>query len=287
MAATQDIIEALVKRTPGGYHVDGQPASEPTAWAALALTRAGNRDAARRATDWLAGIQQRDGSVGVNAQQATPAWPTSLAMLAWQEVSPREYTENITRALGWTLEAKGRTTPRKRQVGHDTTLVGWSWAADTHSWLEPTAMFVRALHAVGQGSHPRTTEAVKLLVDRLLPSGGANYGNTLVLGQELLPHVQPTGIVLWSLEGLAIDDPRIQLSADYLQESLSPETSTASLAYGILGLTAVGQRPANADDWLRAAAERELAKNPAPYKLALLTLALSKTSSGLAATTRF
>ena len=144
-------------------------------------------------------------------------------------------------------------------------------------------MFVRALRTVGQSDHPRTTEAVRLLVDRLLPSGGANYGNTLVLGQELLPHVQPSGVVLWALEGLSIDDQRVQRSADYLLQNLGPATTAASLAYGVLGLSAVGRRPYEADEWLRAAAERELAGRPSFYKLALLSLAMSGASIGIAA----
>ena len=181
--------------------------------------RTATTDAARRAADWLVEQQAKNGAVGVTSTQATPCWPTSLAILLWQAIGDRDqYGEPIGRAVDWTLHEQGETHEQRPYVGHDTTLVGWSWAAHTHSWLEPTAMFVLALKAVGQSQHPRTREAVRLLVDRLLPHGGCNYGNTIVLGQELLPHVQPTGIVMMALADEQITDPRIELSLKYLEQ---------------------------------------------------------------------
>jgi len=50
-------------------------------------------------------------------------------------------------------------------------------------------------------AHPRADEAVQLMLDRILPGGGCNYGNTIVLDQLLRPHIQPTGIVLLALAG--------------------------------------------------------------------------------------
>ena len=44
----------------------------------------------------------------------------------------------------------------------------------------------------GLPPHPRNwRNAQAMLIDRLLAGGGCNYGNTVVLGQELRPHVQP------------------------------------------------------------------------------------------------
>jgi hypothetical protein len=279
MAWQEQLLERLVQVTPGGYLPGAPAASEPAAWAVIACAQLGQLPSARRAADWLVKIQQRDGSVGVNAQQATPAWPTSLAILAWLAIQQTDgshrYDSNIRTAADWALDAKGRTTQRESQIGHDTTLVGWSWAAQTHSWLEPTAMFVTALRAAGHGDHPRVREGVTLLIDRLLPSGGCNYGNTIVLGQELLPHVQPTGLVLWALASEGVPDERIEKAITYLEKNLGREASTASLAYGLIGLTAQGRRPSAADEWLQAAAARELAKQPSPYKLALLAAALN------------
>lgn len=271
------LIAELVARSPGGYEPLGPSASEPTAWAAIALASVGEIAAAARCADWLQAQQSRDGSVGIMAGHTTPQWPTSLAMLAWQTVDrslgTTAYADSIARALEWTLNSRGTTTERKRQIGHDTSLVGWSWAANTHSWLEPTAFFVLALRAIGRGEHTRAREAARMLVDRMLPGGGCNYGNTIVLGQPLLPHVQPTGIALWALGGEQVRDRRVGLSLAFLERSLSDSTSTASLCYGLLGLAAHGRRPDGSDRWLEAAFQRELERGPSCYKLALLALA--------------
>jgi hypothetical protein len=246
--------------------------------------------AAVAAANWLASIQQRDGSVGISALQPDPKWPTSLAVLLWMamrramtsqsasnQASP--YDRPLDNAVTWTLSARGSAGSRKAHIGHDTTLVGWSWAADTHSWLEPTAMFVLALKAAGLADHPRAREGVRLLVDRLLPNGGANYGNTIVLGQPLLPHIQPTGLALLALAGESCADPRIEQSLAYLERELTHDTPAASLGYAVLGLTSHGRRPPEADEWLCAAFQREMRRGPSPYKLALIALAATQIST--------
>lgn len=272
---SEKLAAQLVKHTPGGYHSGSPIASEPTAWAAMALA-AGHRQAeARRACQWLQKCQSRDGSVGVSLKQSTPAWPTGLAILAWSRwddlAGTSSYSKPRARAIDWALQSEGRTVERKPQIGHDTTLVGWSWAAKTHSWLEPSAIFVRALTETGNHDHPRTQEGVRLIVDRLLPTGGANYGNTRVLQQYLLPHPQPTGLALWALAGHGVADPRIEASLDYLNKQLAEPMGVPSLAYALMGLAAWGQRPANSVELLREAVNRQQA--PSCYKLALLTLA--------------
>ena len=134
-------------------------------------------------------------------------------------------------------------------------LVGWAWAEGTHSWLEPTAFAVLALQAAGQSNHARTREAVRLILDRQLPGGGCNYGNTVVLGQRLRPHVQPTGIALLALAGENDSDVRITKSIAWLRRSIGPETTAASLAWALLGLRAHGIDVPQADDWFATAAE--------------------------------
>jgi hypothetical protein len=273
----QELVERLAASVPCGYFARGEAASEPTALAGLALHAYGKTDSARRAADWLVEQQAKNGAVGVTATQATPCWPTSLAMLLWQSIGAGDrYGEPIARAVEWTIHERGKTHAQRPDISHDTTLVGWSWAADTHSWLEPTAMFVLALQAVGRSQHPRTREAVRLLVDRLLPHGGCNYGNTIILGQELLPHVQPTGIVMMALADEQISDPRIELSLQYLERELSAETTTASLCYGLLGLAAHDRAPADRVTWLEKAYQRTNQNGASPYKLALVALASTR-----------
>jgi hypothetical protein len=140
-------------------------------------------------------------------------------------------------------------------IGHNTLLAGWPWVQGTHSWLEPTALAYLALKAAGTRMNPRAVEAVALMLDRLLPEGGCNHGNTFVLGQTLKPHVQPTGLVLLALGGGETEgDPRIEKSLEYLESEHREATAAASLAYALSGLTAHGRRPPQADALIERAA---------------------------------
>ncbi len=288
-----------------GYRLGGTPASEPTALAALALIVGGQATAAEAKLHWLAGVQTAEGSIGINAREPSPAWPTPLAVLAWiagekrcQEpfllrsadrvppATPRAekvpgtffpqrppWSRHVRPAVDWLLRTAGTKLP-PRGEGHDTTLVGWPWVVGTHSWIEPTSLAVLALKAAGHGGHPRTREAVRLLIDRLLPGGGCNYGNTVVLGQRLVPHVQPTGLTLLALAGERDPSGRIERSIEYLLRVLDEHTSPASLAYGLLGMAAHGTECCMAEEWLALAAEGAR-KRQSPLEMALLLLAAS------------
>jgi hypothetical protein len=277
---TAKLVERLDAHVLAGYDEQGEPASEPTALAGLALVANQRIEAALRAATWLVERQSRDGSVGVSAAQRKPCWPTALALILWRSLSRNDveadFRKSIERAIDWTLVAAGKPAPRKAQFAHDSTLVGWSWAAETHSWLEPTALFVLALKAVGYAQHARTREGVRVIIDRQLPSGGCNYGNTIVLGQELLPHVQPTGLAMTALAGEELTDPRIERSLSYLQRQLSADAPTASLCYGLMGLAAHGRAPAERDAWLQRAFARVEKQEGSPYKLSLIALAAAE-----------
>lgn len=276
-----EIVDQLERITPGGYTPGGAICAEPTAWAAMALAGAGRNDAAVRAAEWLATLQQRDGAVPVCQGQDGPHWTTSLALLAWSHVDAQRFEAPSERAAQWLLATKGKTNPQSRHIGHNTMLVGWSWAADTHSWLEPTAFATMALTAAGYRNHPRTREAVQILVDRLLPEGGCNYGNTQVLGQTLLPHLQPSGIVMWALASEQPSDPRIDRTLLYLQRELPRPTGSASLAYALLALAAWNRRPQAAASLIDASLQPP-GTHRSCYQLALLILA-SQTAAKLPA----
>lgn len=284
MNAVEQAVEQLAEISRWSYTPHGSSATEPAAWTALALAAHGESAAAGRPASWLAEVQQSNGSVGVTAQLQTPRWPTSLAILAWNAVdgnsnsSPR-FQSAVHRAVQWAVNVRGNTGPRRPQVGHDTTIAGWSWAENTHSWLEPTCFFVQALRSSGMADHPRARDGVRMIVDRQLPVGGCNYGNTFALGQMLLPHVQSTGIALETLAPERADDPRIEKSVAYLQQAISPTTATASLCFALMGLAAFGRAPADAERWIE---DRLLAisDDAAPaQKRALLLLAAARLTS--------
>ena len=268
-----DTLTLLAANPVCGYVPSAAPATEPTALAALALAAHGQRRKVSPAADYLLACQSEDGSVGVRMGEATPGWPTSLAVLAWQAAEPVQYRRSIDRGIEWILTMRGKALAVTEEMGHDTRLVAWPWAEGTHSWIEPSALHVLALKASGQMWHERTREAIALLVDRQLPTGGCNYGNTSVLGQMLRPHVQPTGVALLALAGEKDTSGKIGKSVEWLAGALDARTTPASLAWGLLGLAAHGVKIAAAELWLAAAHQRVQSRDRSPHKFALLALA--------------
>jgi hypothetical protein len=294
MTWREELLDRLAAAIPCGYDRNGPPATEPTCLAAIALSIHGQQEQALQALRWVASLQDDDGSVGPVPELETPGWPTAWAVLASDYIGgnsdndvlgligSRDWREDdrlqckrafrIERAVQWLLDTKGSTLPRQPSMGHDSTLVGWPWVAGTHSWVEPTALAVLALKSVGQSDHPRTRDGVRVLHDRLLPDGGCNCGNTIVFGQALLPHIQPTGLALLAVHGENDHDGRIERSVDWLQGAIDGQTAAASLAYAVWALSRYGRKAANVKSWLALAGKRK-ATLSSPYRMALLLLA--------------
>ena len=120
-------------------------------------------------------------------------------------------------------------------------------------------------------------EGTRLLLNRQLPHGGWNYGNTVVFDQELRPMPLSTGIVLDGLHGLTAA-AAVQPSLTYLQARVVSLTTPRSLGWALLGLGAWGARPEPAPGWIAACLN-----NQARYGeystdcLALLLVALRST----------
>jgi len=263
---------------PCGYHAESAPAAEPTALAAIALAGVGRAEQTDRHLAWLAANQTAAGLSPPFSDLSQPGWPTALAILASTISSSARPDSNpvgmnLEQATKWLLAAAGKPLENSPEYGHDGRLIGWPWVVGTHSWQEPTAWAVLALKALGLSIHQRTREGVKLLVDRLLDLGGCNYGNTVVLGQRLRPHIEPTGITLVALAGESIDDPRIDRSCKYLESTLASQTPPISLSYGLLGLSAFDRTPAHASEWLEIAYKNTIRRNASPLALALMLLA--------------
>jgi hypothetical protein len=278
-------------RGPAGawaYRAGGAPCAEPTALAALALIASGGTDASdapviAAASDWLASGQRPDGSIGIEGAGASATWMTPYAMLLWSTVGQHE--EPRRRAACWLLKLKGRTLdPRDdplRIAGHDTTLVGWPWVADTHSWLEPTCLAILALGREGYAEHPRVVEGLRLVRNRALDAGGWNYGNKSVFGRELRPQPAPTGLALLTLAGIGATSPMIANAVRYLRETLPGVRAAASLGWGLMGLRAWGETITSGDDWLSESFARAQGRPDAAPKLACLLLGASEASLGL------
>jgi hypothetical protein len=269
-----EALDRLAKRA--SYQSGGPIATEPSALAALALIGAGRNNDSQPHLRWLAQSQiAAGGSVPPYSGLARPGWPTPLAILAAAaaHTAGSDPVLSIDQAKNWLLSTEGKTLKQTPEFGHDGMLVGWPWALETHSWQEPTAWSVLALKSLDLADHPRTREGVRLLIDRLLPNGGCNYGNTYVLGQRLRAHVEPSGLTLVALAGETADDPRIPATIGYVASALSDHTTPISLSYGLLGLTAHHRTPASADAWLEAAYTRAIKREPSALTIALLVLA--------------
>lgn len=258
------------------------------ALAALALAATGRHAATWPIRRKLIDCQSADGSVGITTTERTPKWPTGWAVLAWKcadrdqsdatlrldprTLNPDPCRDHCRRAVEWLLSAHGHTWQRTAEFGHDPSIDGWPWVEGTHPWIEPTAISLLALRAAGYGGHPRAKDAAKLLVDRLLPEGGANYGNTTVFGQALRAHPQPTALALIALAGHPDKSRKVESSLAYLERTLPTTAGGASLAYAVMALTAHHRRPKQADQWL-AAAQRKPSALRNGLRQALLTLA--------------
>lgn len=268
-----------------GNRPAGSPYVEPTILATLALVAsAAEHDAATRqieitASDWLAGLQQADGALGISPHLPRPHWTTPLAVLAW--CAAARQGEARRKAVEWLLSHQGDTTrpAGSSPMGHDPGIPGWPWVEGTHSWLEPTAMAVLALRRAGLADHPRTQDGQRLVRDRVIRTGGWNYGNSTVFGADLRPQPGPTGLALLALAGCDdFDSPCIARSCAYLSEILPTTHAPQSLCFGILALSAWERRPAESEQWLRAAVEPASKYSNVIAHLAHLLLAAGRRS---------
>lgn len=229
----------IVDRPHGQFRVDA------TAWGILAFRGAGGeQDILEKHRARLIREQGEDGRVWVHREHTESYWPTALAILAWQDSSPSQAAQS--RAIKFLLETTGVHYPRKSSTpaAHDPFLKGWPWVADTHSWIEPTALAVIALKAARHGQHDRVREAIRMILDRQLPHGGWNYGNTLVFGRELHPMPESTGA---ALAGLAsqVEPGTVARSLDYLKGEVDRLRTPVSLGWALLGLAAWDRWPPN------------------------------------------
>ena len=230
--------------TEGGFATaqSGDFRPDATAWAVMALRACGDDSelisrAQRRLAEW----QGRDGRVAMSKNQPGAFWPTPLAMLAW--VGEPESKEALERAANFMLATSGEHLSLPRAIfKHDGSLKGWSWNEGTHSWVVPSSLGLLALKACGHAGHERPLEAVRLLIDRQLPSGGWNYGNTVVFGTELLPIPECTGHALNALAGY-VEYQHVATSIEYLKQEVARLRSPLSLVWAILGLGAWSLRP--------------------------------------------
>src|SRR5262249_49968241 len=163
------------------------------------------------------------------------------------------------------------------------SIVGWPWARDNFSWVEPTAWACLALRRAGLGKLPRVQEGQRLLLDRALDEGGINYGNRRILGRLTEPIPGPTALMLLALQGQG-GEPRVAAAVAYLQKQARLSGDLEHLGWARLALDAYPDQPGVRetlvllDDRIRAAHQERAVANwlrPAPVREALTALALA------------
>ena len=242
----------------------GPPDTESTAWAVMALQDLNADSAAAAGRAWLLRQQRADGAWPVWPAVPSPGWTTALAVLA---LAGSE-AEAATRGAEWLLGSRSRRASWSARtlirlgwlepsVELNHSLTGFPWVPDTFAWVEPTSWAILALQAVeGRVSETerrsRTDEATELLLDRACVTGGWNYGNRTVLGEDLWPYPDTTAIALLALVQQA-DDPAVAAGFRSLAETLGGRPSRLSLALGALALAAHGRDARDLRERLAAA----------------------------------
>jgi hypothetical protein len=250
----QHALETILGRevSDGGFSAKDEGITQPdaTAWAILALSAAGvEKSLIARAQERLVGFQGLDGRLSFEPRLSAVIWVTPLAVLAWLVSS--DFKEPRQKAIDFLLTQAGLhwVNENPEIVGHDTSLRGWPWVSGTHSWIEPTSLSMLALRAAGFKEDRRMTEAVEMILNRQLISGGWNYGNTSVFGTPLQPFPESTGIALSALEGLVLKE-RVVRSIEYAKKQVLRIRTPFSLSWLIFGLGAWSDRPQRARKWI-------------------------------------
>jgi len=247
------------KLDDGGFseQENGSYRPDATSWTVLALSAAGvDPESVDGSRSRLARSQLKDGRIPISLNHPEAYWPTPLAVLAWQGSKPLH--QNALLATEFLLKTTGLHWKKKETdpAKHDTALRGWPWVEETHSWIEPTSLNIIALKKAGYKDNPRVKEAISMILDRQLPKGGWNYGNTVVYGNELLPLTDSTGVALYALAD-QVPYERVARSLTYINGQVGLIRSPFSLGWSILGLEAWGKRPRDTENLIMNCLKRE------------------------------
>lgn len=263
------------------YYLGENSRPDATAWAIMALSAyAFDQESCNRGRAYLASQQANDGRVSISSSHPQASWPTPLAIFAWESIP--QYQQAQSRAVDYLIGFTGRHFPTQDPsiIGHDTSIPGWPWIADTHSWVVPTALALLALQEVGLSTHPRAIAGQQMLINRQLTNGGWNFGSTTVFRKETHPLPECSAIALQALAGTT-PFRNVKRSLDYLLHELPHLRTPISLGWTLLGLGAWGLKPANAEELARASLQLQERYGPYPLPSLALLLCAVKASHGL------
>jgi hypothetical protein len=259
-----------------GYYQGKASRLEPTCWSVLALSS-----------------HTAPGDLGV----ALRTWPSEDGLLVERHGGEPNYafhglallvlgacglehvagTATLVRAL---QRVKGKPFADSWISRQDNSLQGWSWIADTFSWVEPTAWCLLATkkQAAAAKVHidrARILEAERLLLDRAMLTGGWNYGNSNMLGQQLVAYVPTTAVALLAMQDRR-SEPSVERGLAYLVKHATTERSGSALALAALALQAYG----HPFETVRAALMEQLPVSAAMGSQAAIATALFALQTG-------
>lgn len=249
--------DALLARRNADGGLSARPglpsATEPTAVALFALSFEPEPLDTGPLRAWLLSQETPEHAWPVVAGSGEGSWATALAVLALARY-PAEAAA-ARRGAEWLVAERGSVVdgrpgllarlfaPSPPVVELDGALVGWPWTAGTFSWVEPTAYAILALRAVGPQSPAaaaRIEEGERLLLDRVCPDGGWNYGNRRVLGEDLWSYPDTTALALLAL-GRGGSEVVVTKGLGALEGMLAANRSGLATALGVLALAAHGR----------------------------------------------
>jgi uncharacterized protein (DUF362 family) len=248
MTEIRPYLEKLVSEahTDGGWgYSPGLPFHiEPTCLGLLALSIEPRAfpEVVSKARQALENARASDDTYRQARGREEAFWPTALVLFT--QAALDESVDELVRTANALLKYRGRVPEDPAAAEHndiDFRLVGWPWAENNFSWVEPTAWACLALRRSGFGDHPRVDEGLRLLLDRANDSGGINYGNRRVFGRLTEPIQGPTVLMLMALQGM--DHPRIHSAIQYLQKEISSDIDLEHLCWTKLALDLYGDYP--------------------------------------------
>jgi hypothetical protein len=230
------------------YYAGRSSRLEPTVWALLALGADGSihSDFASHRR-FLIDSQRADGLLlepSMRAENRPNFGFNGLAVLlilARPDFVPPSVSSVMVSGL---VSAKGIQIGKSEINRQDNSLQGWSWIDGSFSWVEPTAWCSIGLKKVPAPSPQlgaRLEEARKLLVDRCCTTGGWNYGNSNMLGQDLRAYVPTTALGLLAMQDRR-EEPCVPRSLEFLEQHALAEQSAMALSLAYICLRVYGAR---------------------------------------------
>jgi uncharacterized protein (DUF362 family) len=242
-----EILATQAHQEGGWGYVPGQaPHREPTCLALLALSIEAERYRAviDQGHAALRKTVSTDGAYR-SGEREEAIWPTALVLFTQAATADRNVCPADQRAITRLLSVQVRKPDSQQAVevhDIDLDLVGWPWAENNFSWVEPTAWACLALQRAGQGQEPRVQEGIRLLLDRAFEDGGINYGNRLVLGRRTEPIPGPTALMLLALQGQG-RHPRVATAVSYLLKQALAGEDLEHLCWAKLALDCHRDQP--------------------------------------------